>query len=154
MNKIKKGLTIIGLTNLEAEIYIKLLKLKQAKVSTLAKATKITRTQLYPLLEKLVEIGVVEKIEGRPRLYRLVETEKLKKMINEWKEKQIKILTELEYGLEVKVPKLKIPDIIEREQIIKFFENLLDKLNILCYKLGSLKKALHTARTAPFDWQE
>ena len=63
MDKAKKGLTAIGLTNLEAEIYLELLKLKEAKVSKLAQLTKVTRTQLYPLLEKLVEKGVVEKTQ-------------------------------------------------------------------------------------------
>lgn len=124
MDEIKKGLSIIGLTDLEAEVYIKLLELKQTKVSTLAKAIKITRTQLYPLLEKLVEKGIVEKTEGWPRLYRAVETGKLIKMIDKWKKKQIKILTELEHGLKGKTPKLKIPHTIERDQIIKFIENL------------------------------
>lgn len=66
-----KGLTIIGLTELEAKVYSKLLKLKQAKVSELVKSTKVSRTQLYPLLEKLVQKRVLRKIAGRPIIYRV-----------------------------------------------------------------------------------
>lgn len=96
MEKIKKGLSLIGLTDLEADVYIELLKLKQTKVSELAKITKVTRTQLYPLLEKLVEKGVVEKIENKVTFYKVIEPEELISILKKWKEKQLKNLKDLE----------------------------------------------------------
>lgn len=96
MEKIKKGLSLIGLTDLEADVYIELLKLKQTKVSELAKITKVTRTQLYPLLEKLVEKGVVEKIENKVTSYKVIEPEELISILKKWKEKQLKNLKDLE----------------------------------------------------------
>ena len=97
--KIKKGLIIIGLTELEAEVYLKLLKLKKAKVTELAKATKVTRTQLYPLLEKLVKKGVVEKIDKKVVIYKVVIPNKIVSLINKWKKDQIAILKEFENEL-------------------------------------------------------
>jgi sugar-specific transcriptional regulator TrmB len=102
MNKIKKGLTIIGLTNLEAEVYLELLKLKKAKVSELIKITKVTRTQLYPLLEKLVKKGVLRKTSGRPAYYEVFEPDEIINLIEKWKNDQLAILKELELRLKKK----------------------------------------------------
>jgi sugar-specific transcriptional regulator TrmB len=94
MDKIKKGLALIGLTNLEAEVCLKLLNKKQAKVSELAKATKITRTQLYPLLEKLLEKGIIEKTDKKVIIYKVIEPIKLLKLIENWESEQTKIVKE------------------------------------------------------------
>ena len=94
MDKIKEGLALIGLTNLEAEVCLKLLNKKQAKVSELAKETKITRTQLYPLLEKLVEKGIIEKIDKKVIIYKVIEPVKLLKLIENWESEQAKIVKE------------------------------------------------------------
>jgi sugar-specific transcriptional regulator TrmB len=94
MDKMKKSLTLIGLTNLEAEVYLKLLNKKQAKVSELAMATRITRTQLYPLLEKLVEKGIVEKIDKKVIIYKVIEPVKLIKLLEKWESEQTKIIKE------------------------------------------------------------
>jgi sugar-specific transcriptional regulator TrmB len=99
MSKLKKGLITIGLTNLEAEVYLKLSKLKQAKVSELTKVTKVTRTQLYPLLEKLIEKGVIKKIDKKVIVYKIIEPVKLINLLSKWKEDQTTILKEFEKEL-------------------------------------------------------
>lgn len=100
MNKIKKGLTIIGLTDLEAKVYLKLLKLKQVKVSELARTTKVSRTQLYPLLNKLVKGGFLRKIVDKPIVrYRVLNPGELIDLVEKKKRNQIKILKELESKL-------------------------------------------------------
>jgi len=99
MSKLKKGLTTIGLTNLEAEVYLKLSKLKQAKVSELTKVAKVTRTQLYPLLEKLVEKGVIKKIDKKVIVYKITEPVKLINLLSKWKKDQTTILKEFEKEL-------------------------------------------------------
>jgi len=95
-NKIKRGLTLIGLTDLEAKVYIKLLKLKEAKVSTLAKATKVTRTQLYPLLENLIEKGVVDRIDKKVIRYKVVNRKKLLDILKKWRKNTNTLLKEFE----------------------------------------------------------
>lgn len=99
MYKIKKGLMLVGLTNLEAKVYLKLLELKQAKVSKLAKTTKVTRTQLYPLLEKLVEKGFLKKKDEKVIIYQVLEPDELIKLLERWKKQQLSILKDLESKL-------------------------------------------------------
>jgi HTH-type transcriptional regulator, sugar sensing transcriptional regulator len=96
MANIKRGLKLIGLTELEADVYIKLLRLKQARISQLAKETSVTRTQLYPLLEKLVEKGVVEKIEQSVTIYRVIDSKKIISLLEKWKREQLSVLKELQ----------------------------------------------------------
>ena len=97
--KIKKTLTLVGLTDLEAKVYIKLLKLKEAKVSTLARATKVTRTQLYPLLEKLIEKGVVDKVDKKVIRYKVVNRKKLLDILKKWRKNTNALLKEFESSL-------------------------------------------------------
>jgi sugar-specific transcriptional regulator TrmB len=99
MNKLKKGLVVIGLTNLEADVYLKLLKLKKAKASELARTTKVTRTQLYPLLEKLIKKGVVKKIDKKVIIYKAIEPDKLISLLHKWKKEQMALLKEIESSL-------------------------------------------------------
>jgi HTH-type transcriptional regulator, sugar sensing transcriptional regulator len=96
MSNVKKGLKLIGLTDLEADVYIKLLRLKEAKISQLSNETNVTRTQLYPLLEKLVEKGVVEKSHHSVTVYKVIDTSKIISLLSKWKDEQMKILKEFE----------------------------------------------------------
>lgn len=97
---IKRGLTFIGLTELEAKVYLKLLKLKEAKVSELVKTIKVSRTQLYPLLNKMVKKGFLRQITNNPViLYRVLDIGELIDLVEKKKRKEIKILKELESEL-------------------------------------------------------
>jgi sugar-specific transcriptional regulator TrmB len=100
---IKRGLITVGLTNLESEVYIELLKLKQAKASELAEVTKITRTQLYPLLERLVEKGVIKKIDNKVVIYKAIEPDEFISLLNKWKKDKDRILK----GLVKEIRKIK-----------------------------------------------
>lgn len=95
----ERGFTFIGMTKLEAKVYVKLLELEQAKVGELAKATKVSREQLYPLLEKLVERGFLKKTNGRPAIYHVLKVEELIHLIEEWKKEQIDTLRYVESKL-------------------------------------------------------
>jgi HTH-type transcriptional regulator, sugar sensing transcriptional regulator len=99
MSNVKNGLKLIGLTDLEADVYIKLLRLKEAKISRLAKETNVTRTQLYPLLEKLVEKGMVEMSQHSVAIYKVIDSTKIISLLNKWKDEQMKILNEMELEL-------------------------------------------------------
>ena len=95
MRKVQKGLRVLGLTELETRVYLKLLKMKQSRVTKLAKEVKITRTQLYPLLEKMIEKGYVKKVDNRPAVYSVVEPEKMEKMLEKWLREQTKLVEEV-----------------------------------------------------------
>ncbi|MFH1228843.1 MAG: helix-turn-helix domain-containing protein [Candidatus Aenigmatarchaeota archaeon] len=99
MDGIVKGLKLIGLTDLEAKVYLKLLQLKEAKVSTLSKETKVTRTQLYPLMEKLVERGIVEKSGDKVLVYKVIKTEELINLVEQWEREQARLIKEIKSSL-------------------------------------------------------
>jgi sugar-specific transcriptional regulator TrmB len=95
MKNVQKGLRALGLTELEAKIYLKLLEFRRSGVTKLAKAVKVTRTQLYPLLEKLIEKGYVAKVERSPAVYSVIEPERMETMLERWLTEQTKLVNEV-----------------------------------------------------------
>jgi sugar-specific transcriptional regulator TrmB len=102
MKNVHKGLKALGLTELEARVYLKLLEMKQSGVTKLAKAVKITRTQLYPLLEKMIEKGYVTKVEHSPAVYSVIEASKMEAMLEKWLSEQTKLVKEVQAFLKSK----------------------------------------------------
>lgn len=64
--KIKKVLREIGLTDIQADFYIFVLKSGGASVSKIAKSLSINRTNSYSILEKLKEFELIRE-ENRPQ---------------------------------------------------------------------------------------
>jgi len=56
-------LTTIGLTPIQAEIYVLLMEHGELKPTTLVDELKLTRTNSYKLLDRLVEMGLATKID-------------------------------------------------------------------------------------------
>jgi len=95
MKNVQKGLRALGLTELEANVYLKLLEFRRSGVTKLAKAVKVTRTQLYPLLEKLIEKGYVAKVDHNPAVYSVTEPQKMETMLERWLVEQTKLVNEV-----------------------------------------------------------
>ena len=95
MKNVHKGLKAFGLTELEAKVYLKLLELRRSRVTKLAEAVKITRTQLYPLLEKLIEKGYVTKVDHSPAIYSVTDPERMEAMLERWLAEQTKLVNEV-----------------------------------------------------------
>ena len=95
MKKVHKGLKVLGLTDLEAKVYLKLLEMKSSRVTKLSREVKVTRTQLYPLLEKMIEKGYVRKVENSPAVYSVIDPEKMEKMLERWLNEQAMLVKEV-----------------------------------------------------------
>jgi sugar-specific transcriptional regulator TrmB len=67
--------TQLGLTSIQAEVYLTLAKLGQSKVKTIAKNLQIDRAQVYRALPTLEENGLVQKILTKPINYRAIPLE-------------------------------------------------------------------------------
>lgn len=93
---VKRVFLEVGLTNLEADVYIKLLEMKKARVTKLAQKTGVTRTQLYPLLEKLLEKGFAKQTGHNPAIYSVVEPEKLVAILEKWLKRQTALIRDVE----------------------------------------------------------
>ena len=63
-----KSLIATGLTQQQAATYALLIELGEAKPPEVAKHLKTTRTNAYKLLDKLVELGLVSKIEASKKI--------------------------------------------------------------------------------------
>ncbi|MEI7620937.1 MAG: helix-turn-helix domain-containing protein [Candidatus Moraniibacteriota bacterium] len=88
MEKIAEKLEKLGITGKEAEVYIELLKLREASVAQLAKNTSIKRTSVYYCLDALIKKEIVGQIDKNGKkfyfcedpkqsLHNLVEQQKL-----------------------------------------------------------------------------
>jgi sugar-specific transcriptional regulator TrmB len=58
MNEIEKILVKIGLTSQESKVYLALLTLQEAKTGVLCKETGIASSNIYTILDKLLEKGL------------------------------------------------------------------------------------------------
>lgn len=73
IDHIRTRLEELGLDEEEADIYVHLQRLGQAKASDVADLADLHRSKAYRLLESLVEEGFVESTMGRPKYYVPVE---------------------------------------------------------------------------------
>ena len=90
----KNVLRGMGLSNLQIEVYLKLLEMRNAKVTKLSQRTGVARTQLYPLMENLLEKGFVTRTGTRPTVYTVVEPQKLAVILDGWAKEQTALIRE------------------------------------------------------------
>lgn len=90
-----KVLEDVGFTEGESKVYLALLRLGESKVGPIINASKISRSKVYDILERLIEKKVVSKLEKRGILvYQALPPHTLLNMIKD-KEKQLKEEEEL-----------------------------------------------------------
>ena len=64
--------TQLGMTIRQAEVYMAISELEQAKVTTIAKTAQTDRAEIYRVIPKLQKLGLIKKIVTTPVLYRAV----------------------------------------------------------------------------------
>jgi HTH-type transcriptional regulator, sugar sensing transcriptional regulator len=64
-NEISNALADYGLSEKEAKIYLALVQLGQATIKKLAEATKIKRTSIYPLTDKMITKGIIGEYKAK-----------------------------------------------------------------------------------------
>ncbi len=64
-----------GLTRNQAKVYIAIAKLRLAPVGQISKVSKVRREDVYRILPKLEEMGLVEKLMGKPTKIRATPVE-------------------------------------------------------------------------------
>ncbi len=68
-DKYSQALMELGLTYLQAEVYLALVKFGKADAKTLASAANVARGDVYRVMEKLEELGLAEKIIFTPTTF-------------------------------------------------------------------------------------
>jgi len=86
-----KALMTMGLTNLQAKVYLCLVGLGKTKAQNICKKTGIARQDIYRILNELREKCLAEKLIGMPNEYKAVSIEDAvatlrEKKLNEYKE--------------------------------------------------------------------
>ena len=100
MDNLKQRLTNFGFTSIEADVYLGLLASERAKVGEITDETGITRTQLYPLLHRMLRKGFIIEVGTSPSQYRAVDPSKLISRIYDNKQDEIRELMMLKSRLE------------------------------------------------------
>jgi sugar-specific transcriptional regulator TrmB len=59
-------LTELGLTSLQAKVYLALAHLGESRASTLSRFSQVTRPDIYRILNELTDLGMVEKTMTKP----------------------------------------------------------------------------------------
>lgn len=85
----------LGLSELEARVYISLLQKNNFSATEIASITNINRTQTYDILSKLVKKGLCTEIRGNKKKYIAVDPEKVLSALEKELEKKKKIASEL-----------------------------------------------------------
>lgn len=103
MDKIKKILKNIGLTETEMDIYLSGLMYSSVGVSELEKQTRIKRTTIYHALNTLMQKGLAAKKESSGKLaFTMTKPENIQRLI----EKEIKMLQSQQKELDEIIPLL------------------------------------------------
>lgn len=95
-NNIKENLIKFGLSEQESKIYYSALKVNNASVYIISKQSGINRTACYPVLEKLIKLGLVSKARKKGKtIYKSASPQKM-----------LDILEEKKTGIESIIPQL------------------------------------------------
>ena len=62
----------LGLTNLQAKVYLTLLKTDTSTVKGIATESKIARQEIYRVISEIEELGIIEKILTLPTKYKAI----------------------------------------------------------------------------------
>ena len=97
----------LGLTLNQARVYLAVLKLEKTTVGQVAKYSKVRREDVYRVLPSLEEMGLVERLLGKPaELRATLVTDALTSLVEEEKKRSAERLM----GMESKVKKLTLKE--------------------------------------------
>jgi sugar-specific transcriptional regulator TrmB len=86
--------SILGLEEMEAHVYLNLLRVGPISASALAKEIDVERTKTYRTIEKLLNQNIVSTTFSKPKLCVATKPEEVLKMILQRKEDELKLLKE------------------------------------------------------------
>jgi sugar-specific transcriptional regulator TrmB len=115
----KEKLKSIGLTSIEADIYLTLLQLGKCNVGKIAKETKINRTYIYDILSKLIDKGFVSyAIHNNIKYYASADPQKI---LSYMQEKQTKLLQDIRTANEI-IPNLMKLAVKKNDDSVEIYE--------------------------------
>ena len=124
----------LGLTPVQARIYLSLVRSEPLKISAISKASKVARPEIYRNLSKLLNLSLVEKIIRNPIMYKAIPIDRGVSLLLERKTSQYKKLraeTRLLLDLNKKKKK-KINKNMEEPEfaLIPKGKSIIDRINV------------------------
>ncbi len=99
MDKLISNLVDLGLSQLEASVYINLLSNKSLTATEVSRLTGINRTQTYDVLPRLIQRGICTEIRGSVKRYCAVGPEKVLSSLEKKLDKKKSVIKELRGNL-------------------------------------------------------
>lgn len=141
MKHIEQTLEKIGLTNQEARTYLKLLELKEAKTGKICKETNIASSNIYKILEALIQKGLVNyRVQNNIKIFMPAPPETL----NELFLKKQKELDEERKQIKKVISRLKTKEPEDESYSkYKYFEGI-QGIKSMWYEINStMNKSMH-----------
>jgi len=91
-NKDTETLKKLGLTFLQAEIYLDLAKMGKSTIRTLSSTLKIDRANVYRVMTRLQELKLVEKLIANPTVYRTLPVKEAIQLLLDRKETEHELI--------------------------------------------------------------
>jgi len=85
----------LGLTEYESKTLSTLFKLKEAEAPAVSRLAQVPKTRVYDVLDKLIKKGLIIEIHGRPKKYRVIDSNEAIDLLIEGRKQEI---NELESG--------------------------------------------------------
>lgn len=98
--------SILGLEEMEAHVYLNLLRIGPISASALAKEIDVERTKTYRTIEKLLNQNIVSTTFSKPKLCVATKPEDVLKMILQRKEDDLKLLKDTREDVVEKIKKM------------------------------------------------
>lgn len=98
--------SILGLEEMEAHVYLNLLRVGPISASALAKEIDVERTKTYRTIEKLLNQNIVSTTFSKPKLCVATKPEDVLKMILQRKEDDLKLLKDTREDVVEKIKKM------------------------------------------------
>ncbi len=98
--------SILGLEEMEAHIYLNLLRVGPISASALAKEIDVERTKTYRTIEKLLNQNIVSTTFSKPKLCVATKPEEVLKMILQRKEDDLKLLKDTKVDVVKKIKEM------------------------------------------------
>jgi Predicted transcriptional regulators len=83
-----KLLTRLGLTELQAQVYLTLARMEKATLRDLSAAAKTDRANVYRVINRLQELNLIEKLLATPTVFRALPLAEGIKMLLEKKDQE------------------------------------------------------------------
>jgi len=141
-----------GLSNNEIEVFIALIKTGVTSANRISKITGLKRSTTYDNLDLLINRGLVSRIlKDRTHLYEAASPQKIISLLDDRKEKILKIIPELESLHEGAIEKTGITFFEGKKGVITILNDILDEGKELWF-YGSRKMAVIAQQNYPEDY--